>query len=391
MNDQKKHPSFRKRLTLMLVLVALLVGGLVAFHVFKGLMIRKFMASAGEPPQTVSTVGVTRSEWVPEYEVVGSLRAVRGVDISPEIAGTVRQVGFHSGDRVKAGQVLLEMVDDAEKAQLAVLEASAALARITMERDRAQYDAKAISKAQLDADTADLQSKEAQVAQQKALLAKKSLQAPFDGRLGITTVNPGQYLNAGDKVVTLQQIAPILVDFNVPQQQAGQLVVGGKVSLQTDAWPGKAFPGAITAVSPLVDASTRNVAVEAKLENPKEILLPGMFGKVHWTYGERQQLLTLPQTAIAYNPYGATVFILKPAPKQAAGAAQAGPKVEWVAEQVFVTTGPTRGDQVAILSGLQEGATVVTSGQIKLKTGTPVIVNNTLLPPNEPSPSPQEK
>jgi membrane fusion protein (multidrug efflux system) len=300
-------------------------------------------------------------------------------------------VGFHSGDRVKAGQVLLEMVDDAEKAQLAVLEASAALARITMERDRAQYDAKAVSKAQLDADTADLQSKEAQVAQQKALLAKKSLQAPFDGRLGITTVNPGQYLNAGDKVVTLQQIAPILVDFNVPQQQAGQLVVGGKVSLQTDAWPGKAFPGAITAVSPLVDASTRNVAVEAKLENPKEILLPGMFGKVHWAYGERQQLLTLPQTAITYNPYGATVFILKPAPKQAGGAAQAGPKAEWVAEQVFVTTGPTRGDQVAILSGLQEGATVVSSGQIKLKTGTPVIVNNTLLPPNEPSPSPQEK
>lgn len=391
MSDQRSQPSFRKRLIIMLVLVAVLVGGLVAFHVFKSIMIRKFMTAGGEPPQTVSTIVVNRSEWIPEYEVVGSLRAVRGVDISPEIAGTVRRVAFHSGDRIKAGQLLLEMVDDAEKAQQNVLEASAALARITMERDRAQYEAKAISKAQLDTDVADLQSKEAQLAQQKALLAKKALLAPFDGRLGITTINPGQYLNAGDKVVTLQQIAPILMDFNVPQQQASQLKVGSKVSMQTDAWPGKSFSGEITAISPLVDASTRNLAVEARLANPQETLLPGMFGKVHWAYGERRQLLTLPQSAITYNPYGATVFILKPAPKRSGGESQGNSKPDWVAEQVFVTTGATRGDQVAVLSGLPEGATVVTSGQIKLKTGTPVIVNNQLLPPNDPTPSPQEK
>ncbi|MDE1942920.1 MAG: efflux RND transporter periplasmic adaptor subunit [Betaproteobacteria bacterium] len=391
MSERQSNPSFKKRMTIMLVLVAILVGGLVAFQIFKSVMIRKFMAASGEPPQAVSTSTASRSAWVPEFEAVGSLRAVRGVDISPEVAGTVRQMSFHSGDRAKAGQVLLEMVDDAEKAQLNMLEASASLARITMDRDRAQYKAQAISKAQLDADTADLQSKEAQLSQQKALLAKKILVAPFEGRLGITTINPGQYLNPGDKVVTLQQIAPILVDFNVPQQRAGQLKVGGKVTVQTDAWPGKVFPGVISAISPLVDASTRNLSVEARLDNPQEILLPGMFGKVHWNHGEPQSLITVPQSAITYNPYGATLFILKPAPKRNGSEGKAGPKVDWVAEQVFVTTGPTRGDQVAVLSGIDAGATVVTSGQMKLKTGTPVIINNQLLPPNDPSPTPQEK
>lgn len=391
MSERQSTPSLKKRMIIMLVLVAILIGGLVAFQLFKGAMLRKYMAASGQPPQTVSTITASRSEWVPEFEAVGSLRAVRGVDISPEIAGTVRQMSFHSGDKAKAGQALLEMVDDAEKAQLNMLEASAALARITMERDRAQYAAQAISKAQLDTDTADLQSKEAQLAQQKALLAKKTLVAPFDGRLGITTINPGQYLNAGDKVVTLQQIAPILVDFNVPQQQASQLKVGGKVTLQTDAWPGKTFSGVISAISPLVDASTRNLAVEARVDNPQESLLPGMFGKVHWNHGEPQSLITVPQSAISYNPYGATLFILKPAPKRNGNEGQGAPKADWVAEQVFVSTGPTRGDQVAILSGLEMGATVVTSGQMKLKTGTPVIINNQLLPPNDSSPSPQEK
>ncbi|MBU6504206.1 MAG: efflux RND transporter periplasmic adaptor subunit [Betaproteobacteria bacterium] len=391
MSERQSPPSFKKRMILMLVLVAILVGGLVAFQIFKGAMLRKYMAASGQPPQSVSTLTASRSEWVPEFEAVGSLRAVRGVDISPEIAGTVRLMSFHSGDKAQAGQALLEMVDDAEKAQLNMLEASAALARITMERDRAQYAAQAISKAQLDADTADLQSKEAQLAQQKALLAKKTLVAPFEGRLGITTINPGQYLNAGDKVVTLQQIAPILVDFNVPQQQAGQLKVGGKVTVQTDAWPGKTFSGVISAISPLVDASTRNLAVEARVDNPQESLLPGMFGKVHWNHGEPQSLITVPQTAITYNPYGATVFILKPAPRKNGNEGQGAAKAEWVAEQVFVTTGPTRGDQVAVLSGLEVGATVVTSGQLKLQTGTPVIINNQLLPPNDSSPTPQEK
>ncbi|NDU91219.1 MAG: efflux RND transporter periplasmic adaptor subunit [Ferrovum sp.] len=378
-------------MTLMLIVVAVLVGGVVAFNVFKGAMIRKFMASSGEPPQTVTTIVANRSEWIPELQAVGTLRAVRGVDISPEVAGTVRHLSFHSGQSVKAGEVLVEFVNDAEKAQLKSFEAGVNFARITLERDRAQLSAQAISQAQLDADIADLQSKEAQWSLQNALLAKKSLVAPFGGRLGISTINPGQFLNPGDKIVTLQEITPILVDFTVPQQQVSQLSVGRKVSLSADAWPNKVFSGKISAISPLVDGSTRNIAVEAQLENPRQELLPGMFGKVRLVHGEKQSLITLPQSAVAFNPYGATIFIVKTAPKPAFSEAGKPVSTGLVAEQVFVTTGATRGDQVAILSGLEAGATVVTSGQLKLKSGTPLIVNEQQQPPNDPAPTPQEK
>ena len=384
-------PSLKKRMVIMLILVAVLVGLVVAFNLFKGSMMRKFMAASGEPPQTVTTLVANRSEWIPELQAVGTLRAVRGVDISPEVAGTVRRLSFGSGQNVKAGDVLVEFVNDAEKAQLKSLEASVQLARITLERDRAQLAAQAISQAQVDTDTADLQGKEAQWAQQSALLAKKYLVAPFSGKLGISTINPGQFLNPGDKIVTLQEITPILVDFSVPQQQISQLGVGRVMSLSVDAWPNKVFSGKISAISPLVDASTRNIAVEAQVENPKLELLPGMFGKVRLVHGEKQSFITLPQSAVAFNPYGATVFVVKSVPKPATTEAGQPVGTGLVAEQVFVTTGATRGDQVAIISGLEAGTTVVTSGQIKLKTGTPIIVNNQQSPPNDPAPTPQEK
>ena len=384
-------PSLKKRMVIMLILVTVLVGVVVAFNLFKGSMMRKFMAASGEPPQTVTTLVANRSEWIPELQAVGTLRAVRGVDISPEVAGTVRRLSFGSGQNVKAGDILVEFVNDAEKAQLKSLEASVQLARITLERDRAQLAAQAISQAQVDTDTADLQGKEAQWAQQSALLAKKYLVAPFSGKLGISTINPGQFLNPGDKIVTLQEITPILVDFSVPQQQISQLGVGRVMSLSVDAWPNKVFSGKISAISPLVDASTRNIAVEAQVENPKLELLPGMFGKVRLVHGEKQSFITLPQSAVAFNPYGATVFVVKSVPKPATTEAGQPVGTGLVAEQVFVATGATRGDQVAIISGLEAGTTVVTSGQIKLKTGTPLIVNNQQSPPNDPAPTPQEK
>jgi membrane fusion protein (multidrug efflux system) len=369
----------KKRMVWMLAGVALLAAGLVGYQVFKSTMIRKFMSAGANLPQTVTTTVVTWSEWVPEIQAVGSLRAQRGVDISPEVSGMVRQLRFHSGETIKAGQVLLEMNDDAEQAQLNTLKAALELARITVERDRPQLASQAISQAQMDADMADLASKEAQVAQQAALVAKKTLVAPFDGRLGISTVNPGQYLNPGDKVVTLQQISPILADFTVPQQQTSVLALGRKVSLTTDAWPGKVFAGEVTAINPAVDTATRNLSVEARISNPHEELLPGMFCVVKLSHGSKQSMLTLPQTAVTFNPYGATVFVVK----QDAG--------KPVAQQVFVTTGPTRGDQVAIVSGLEAGATVVTSGQLKLKSGTPVAITNQLQPSNDVAPTPQEQ
>jgi membrane fusion protein, multidrug efflux system len=375
-----------KRMVIMLALVGLLLGGLIGFNYFKGYMMQKYMSSAPVPAATVSTAKAEFQQWQPQLTAVGSLRAVRGVDVTTEVAGLVRNLQFKSGDDVKAGQVLVQLNADSDVAQLHVLEAAAELSATILERDTAQFGIQAISKAQLDSDAADLKGRKAQVAQQAALVEKKTIRAPFTGRLGITTVNPGQYLNPADKIVTLQTLDPIYIDFSLPQQQLQQVAIGQKVAVTADAFRGQVFIGKINAINPSVDASTRNVMVEATLPNPKRQLYPGMFANVAVDSGEEQRYLTLPQTAITYNPYGATVFVVKPSDKKDEKG-NAGLTVE----QVFVTTGPTRGDQVAILKGVEPGKEVVSSGQIKLKNGTPVIVNNSVQPADSSNPKPQEK
>jgi membrane fusion protein (multidrug efflux system) len=254
----------------------------------------------------------------------------------------------------------------------------------------------AISKAQLDADEADVKAKRAGVDQQVANVAKRTIRAPFAGKLGITAVHSGQYLNPGDKIVPLQTLDPIYVDFNLPQKQVAGLFTGQSVTLAVDAFAGESFAGRITAINPRVEANTRTVQIQATLPNPKRRLLPGMFANVTIDVGAKQRYLTLPQTAITYNPYGSTVFVIKPAeaPKEAAKDAKGPPPPPAgtpVAQQVFVTTGPTRGDQVSILTGLKEGDQVVTSGQLKLKNNMPVTVDNKVQPANNPAPTPQEK
>jgi len=221
------------------------------------------------------------------------------------------------------------------------------------------------------------------------VVAKKSIRAPFSGRLGITTLNPGQYVNAGDKLVTLQTLDPIYVDFALPQQQLAGLAVGQVVNLSVDTFPGQGFSGKINAISPKVDAATRNVQVEATVSNPKQLLLPGMFANVKIDVGGVQEQLTLPSTAVTYNPYGSTVYVVKEAepPKEGAAGAPAQPASpsgakQLVAQQVFVETGATRGDQIAIVKGLTAGQVVVSSGQNKLKNGTPVVVDNSVQPAN---------
>ena len=394
-----------KRMLIMIggvvLLVAVLAGGF-ALH------IRTLIASAPKPgPQTVTTTQASTLEWQPQLSAVGSVTAVRGVDITTEIAGLVRSVEFKSGQEVRAGQVLVQLNADSDTAQLNSLQAAAELSASVLARDKAQYEVEAISKAQLDADTADLKSRRALVAQQQATIAKKTIRAPFAGKLGITTVQPGQYVNPGDKIVTLQTIDPIYTDFYLPQKQIGSLVVGQTINVRTDGFPGVLFPGRITAISPKVDPTTRNVQVQATLSNPMRQLLPGMFANANVDVGEKKRYLTLPQTAITYNPYGSTVFVVVPASEMAAASAASGagsgassaaapaPPASaasgLAARQVFVTTGETRGDQVAILHGLTEGQTVVTSGQVKLKNGSPVVVNNSVQPANSPNPTPQEK
>jgi membrane fusion protein (multidrug efflux system) len=387
-----------KRMLIMIggivVLVLILIGGF-ALH------IKKLIASAPKPyPQTVTATKVATSDWQPALAAVGSVVPVRGVDVTSEIAGLVREIHFKSGQDVKKGDVLVELNADSDKAQLDALNAAAELSASVLKRDKAQFDAQAIAQAQVDADSADLKSKRALAAQQQAIIDKKTIRAPFAGKLGITTVNPGQYLNPGDKIVTLQTIDPIYVDFNLPQKQIGALQVGQVVNVTSDGFAGVTFPGKITAISPKVDTATRNVVVEATLSNPKRQLLPGMFANASVEVGDKKHYLTLPQTAITYNPYGSTVFVIMTADEAAAAAktsasgasapAQAASGNGLVVQQAFVTTGETRGDQVAILKGLKEGQQVVTSGQLKLKNGTSIKIDNSVVPANSPNPTPQE-
>ena len=373
-----------KRMIIMLVSLGLLFGGIFGFQIFKARMIKKYMSANMAPPVTVTTIKAELQPWQPELKSVGTLRAVKGVDVTTEIAGQVRSVSFRSGQEVKAGDLLVQLDADPDIAKLNSLEAALELAKIVYKRDKAQLAAQAMSQAQLDADASDLKNKAAQVDQQKALVEEKSIRAPFSGRIGITMIQPGQYLNPGDKVATLQQLDPVFADFPIPEQQAASLAVGQKVVALTDAYPGKPFMGRISAFDPKVDPATHNVSVEATLPNASRQLLPGMFASVVVDTEGMRHFLTLPQTAVSFNPYGATVYVVE-------GSKGPDGKAVLVAKQRFVNTGLTRGDQVAILSGVKEGDVVVTSGQIKLKSGSHVIVNNKVMPSNDASPQPVDE
>jgi membrane fusion protein (multidrug efflux system) len=375
----------QRRMTIMLCGVFLLLGLIFAFNQLKTFMIKYFISGMGLPPATVSTMVIATSEWQPKLSSVGNIRAFRGVELSTEIGGLVLTVPIKSGQDVKEGDLLIKLNDASDVAQLKSLKAMADLAKVINERDRQQLAIQAISKNVFDTSAADAKSKQAQVESQIALVAKKNLKAPFSGRVGIVAINPGQFVNPGDKLLTLQTLDPIFVDFNLPQSNAEQIQVGQDVVVTTDAFKDASFTGKITAVSPKVDTNTRNIQVEAQIANPDKKILPGMFANVNINLGDQVKLLTLPQTAVTYNPYGSTVFIAKPTGKKDK---QGNPALE--AQQVFVTTGTTRGDQVAILKGVEEGATVVTSGQLKLKNGTPLIINNKVQPANSPDPKPQE-
>src|SRR5437660_5794414 len=371
-----------KRMLIMLVLVGVVLGSVFGFKTFVDGKVKEFMSGMGNQPQTVSTTKAVLSDWQPELEAVGSLRAVNGADLSLEVAGVVEAIDFQSGDDVEQGKVLLRLRDEDEVAKLKSLEAVADLSQITYERDVKQLAAKAIAQAIVDNDAANLRNSRAQVAQQKAIVDKKTLRAPFSGHLGVRQVDVGQYLAAGTVIVTLQALDPIYVDFLLPQQSLDKIKVGLPANVKVDTYPDKTFTGKITAINPKVEASSRNVQVRATLANPDRTLLPGMFATVDIDVGSVQHLVTLPQTAISYNPYGNLVYVVDDKGKGPDG------KPMLVARQTFVTTGATRGDQVSVLKGVKEGDTIVTGGQMKLRNGVPLAINNKVLPKDDPNPRP---
>lgn len=383
---EKKRPSTTKRMVVMLLAVGLLLLLLVGWNVGGRMAMKEAMSKMTAPPQTVSTTQAAVQEWQPQQSAVGTLRAARGADLAFEVAGLVTKVAVRSGDEVKQGDLLVQLLDADEQAQLQQLQAAAALAEVTFGRARQQLASQAISKADYDTAAADLKAKQAAVAQQKAVIAKKQLRAPFDGRAGIVTLSPGAYVNPGTAIVTLQQLDPIYVDFFVPQRNLSELKVDQRASLRLDAFPDRAFEGKLTAINPKVDGDTRNVQVEVLVANPDKVLTSGMFASVDVAVGAQDRLLTLPQSAVTFNPYGETVFLVTRSGKKDASGKEEMP----TAQQAFVTTGARRGDQVAIVKGIEEGAEVVTSGQLKLKNGTPLVIDNSVQPPSNADPKPQE-
>jgi membrane fusion protein, multidrug efflux system len=373
-----------KRMMIMLALCALVLGGVFGWKTFGFAMMKKGMAAGANPPQTVSTIRAEMQDWQPALKAVGSLRAVKGADLASEVAGIVEDIHFESGDDVEEGKVLVHLRDEDDVAKLQALEAQARLADITLNRDQKQLKAQAVAQATVDADAANLNSANALVEAQRALLAKKTIRAPFAGRIGVRSVDVGQYLNPGTAVVTLQQLDPIYVDFYLPEQSLAQIQTGQKVFAVIDAHTEKTFEGEVTALNAKVDSNTRNILVRATFKNAERLLLPGMFANVTLATGAPQRFITLPQTSITYNPYGNTIYAVET--KEAEGG-----KSSLTARQVFVTTGDTRGDQIAILTGVKEGDEVVTSGQLKLHNGSPLAINNNVQPTNDINPKPEDK
>lgn len=373
-----------KRMIIMLIGVGLLFGGIVAYKTFSNIMMKRFFASK-ENIITVSAMTAEVSPWQSQQKYYGSLQPYQGVNLTTEVAGLVKNVYFKSGADVKKDEVIIQQTSDTDTALLHSLEANTALAKITLQRDTSQYAIQAVSKATLDADQANYKSLAAQTEQQAAVVRKKTIRAPFAGKLGIVEIHVGQYLNPGDTIAPLQDLTQIYADFYVPQQVVTTLRVDQPVRLSVDTFPNRFFEGKITTINPVVDNSTRNVKVEATLPNPKNELLPGMFGTIMIETGEPQHFITLPQTAISFNPYGEVIFTIQEKGKDKKG------QTIYIVSQRFVTTGETRGDQVTILKGIQVGDRVVTSGQLKLKNGARVTINNSVVPTNNPSPNTTEE
>lgn len=373
------RPAQITGMIIVVVIAVIAVGSIIGSKIYFGIQKGKQMAAFANFPQTVSTAVASKSPWQSHTESIGSVRALRGADLAAQAAGVVDKIEFESGSEVAAGTPLLRLRLNDDTAKLEQLQAAAVLADQTYRRDQEQFAAQAISQATLDGDAATLKSARAQVAAQQALIEEKIVRAPFAGRLGIRQVDEGQYLSAGTAIVTLQSLDPIVIDFYVPQQALAHLAKGQPVSAGVDVYPGVRFDGVITSINSKIDSASRNVQVRATFHNGDHRLVPGMYANVSIDSGAPQSYVTVPQAAVAYNPYGATVFVVGPA----AGGGQGQ-----IATQRFVVLGETRGDQVAVTKGLSPGDVVVTSGQIKLHNGSPVAVDNHVAPTNDAAPTP---
>ena len=372
-----------KRMILMLVVLVAILGGL-GFAKFRQVEAAIAMGASFQPPPTaVTTVVVKKETWPSTLSVIGTAAAIQGVTVSADLPGTIDKIHFESGQWVKEGDILVELDTRQERAQLASLEAQRDLAKVNYDRAQELVKAGVISRSEYDSATAQQKATEAQVGDTRAAIARKTIHAPFSGVLGIRQVSLGQYLAAGQAIVSLQSLSPIYVNFGVPQQETSKVIPGHVIRLTNNDLPGMTFTGRITALDSVINEQTRNIQVQSIVTNKENKLRPGMFVQVELPVGQAREVVPLPASAINYAPYGDSVFVVTDM-KDAKGNSYRG-----VRQQVVKIEG-SRGDQVAITSGLNPGDEVVSSGVFRLRNGAPIQINNSVKPENSASPKPED-
>jgi membrane fusion protein, multidrug efflux system len=387
MHDVAKPETARANVKSKLKMVVLAVSGVAAVFVLliaiKGLQIFTMTKMSHEmPATTVTSAPVKEEDWPPVLSAVGSLSSVQGAVVSTELGGIVSEVMFQNGGVAKKGDVLVKLDSSSEIAQLKTAEADLELARDNLQRARDLAKRKVISKQELDAAESAFGQKQGTVDNMRSFIGKKEVRAPFDGQLGIRYVNVGQMVKGGDQVVSLQTLDPVFVDFALPQQELSKLSSGLEVRVHTDAISGREFKGKLTAVNSMVDPVTRNVGLQATLDNPDHVLRPGMFAKVEVELPEKHKTMVVPGSAISYAPFGDSVFVIEKKKDEKTG------KESQTIRQQFVRVGEARGDFVAINEGLKANETIVSTGVFKLRTGMSVTINNDLAPKPEVNPTP---
>jgi membrane fusion protein, multidrug efflux system len=371
-----------KRMIVMLTVTFAIVAGLGFVKVKQVQNMIAQGAAYQPPPESVTTIVAAKEQWPSTLTAIGTVAAVRGVTVSADLPGVVDRIAFESGQAVREGDVLAVLDTRQERAQLAAAEAQRDLSRVNYERIQGLLDERVVSRAEFDQANANERQARARVGEISAAIERKTIRAPFSGVLGIRRVNLGQYLSAGDAVVTLQSLNPIYVNFGVPQQAMTDARSGRVVRITTDDRAGAVIEGRITAIDSVVDESTRNVQAQATVANANGALRPGMFVQTEVVVGATAPVISLPASAISYAPYGNSVFVVSDL-KDPNG------KVYRGVRQRFVKVGAARGDQIAIESGVKTGEEVVTSGVFKLRNGAAVLVNNKVRPGNNPAPKPE--
>jgi len=369
-------------MVLMLLVVSIFFGSVFGWKAWQARQSGLMMESMARPPITVSTTVAMSETWYPAISAVGTLRAAQGVDVTTQESGMITDLRFESGAIVQAGDVLARQYVADERAMLAALEADVRLAELNLARAKDLLDQNLSSQFDYDTRQTDRDRAVAEASNVRLRIEKKTIRAPFAGRIGIRKVNVGQYVEPGEPIVRLEALDRILVDFPVSQRSIGLVGVGQPLKIFVDAYPAETFHGTVTAIAPNVRSDTRDIRLEGLIENPDEQLLPGMFVGVEIQLPTREAVVTLPQSAISYSPYGDSVFVVAEARDERG-------ETMLVAENRFVQTGAARGDQVAIVTGVEPGATVVTAGQLKLRDGARVVVDNSVLVSNQPSSLPE--